>query len=396
MDTYPVIINAMNLGRYLDGIGVYTLNLIRELTRHRTGLRFIVYVNRSAACHVGDLAIPDHCHFRWVPDFVSPDRGFRGHFLRLLLSNLIGLIYPRSLILTASQLEAVFFRSNQIVMIHDIIPLLFRECHRKQYFYFRRMLPMVLRRVRAVITPSRHTKGLLEQVYGIEADRIRVIPNGVTVSAPSDSFLQSAPQRPFLLYAGRIVRMKNITGVIRAFGLLQERIPHDLVIVGHGRERLGRMFERSKLLECGVDPERVRFAGHVSFDALAGLLMTADALVFPSFYEGFGLPPLEAMKAGCPAIVSRVGSLPEVCGDAAYYFDPYDTGGMAAAIEAVVRNRPLRDLLIGRGIDRAAGFTWAGSFRKHLVLIAQVLQESSVQDHEGITHEIMSKPGVSQ
>ncbi|MDH4070019.1 MAG: glycosyltransferase family 4 protein [Ignavibacteria bacterium] len=380
-DGRPVVINATNLGCYLDGIGTYTFNLLRELTTVRTGLRFIVYVNRTAAEHLSGLAIPDHWTLKWVSPRVSPDNGFKGHLLRFLLSNLIGLRHPRSLIVTASQLEAIFFRSRQVVTIHDVIPLLFRECHRKQYFYFRRLLPFVLRKAQAIITPSRHTKGLLEQIYNLPPEKIKVIPNGVRLADLGDTDDAQRFRRPFILFTGRIVRMKNITGVLRAFGLVQNRIPHALVIAGHGRERMEKLFDEERLREYGIDRGRVHFAGHVSFEQLASLLRSADALVFPSFYEGFGLPPLEAMKAGCPAIVSRAGSLPEVCENAAYYVDPYDTEGIARGIHAVISDARLRARLIRNGFERAARFSWVTSARQHLLVVTEMEHRENEAPH---------------
>ena len=367
----PIILNAMNLGSYLDGIGSYTFNLLRELAAVADGPPIVVYLNRTAALHVARLRIPEKWDIVWMSGLVSPDNGFRGHLLRLLVSNFIGMLHPRSLVVTTSQLEALFFHTRQVVTIHDVIPLLFRTWHRKQYFYFRHLLPFALRRAQAVVTPSRHTKGLIEQVYRIPHEKIRVIYNGVHLAGVTEPG-GTVPVQPFILYAGRLVRMKNIDGVLRAFSLVQQIIPHTLVIVGHGREGMSRMFTSAKLEEYGIARDRVVLLGHVSFEEIAALLRRADALVFPSFYEGFGLPPLEAMKAGCPVVVSQVGSLPEVCGDAALYVDPYDTEGIAQGIFAVLSNERLRRQLIQRGLERAASFTWKRATRSLLEVIAEV------------------------
>ena len=177
---------------------------------------------------------------------------------------------------------------------------------------------------------------------------------------------------PYILYTGRIVRMKNITGVLKAFARIQNQIPHRLVITGHGREQVVREFRESKLKEYGIPDDRVLIRGHVSSAEMAALLTRADVLVFPSFYEGFGLPPLEAMAAGCPAIVSHAGSLPEICGDAACYVDPYDPEQIAAAIKRVVSDRAYRQELIAKGTERARRYSWKRSIWEHLRLVHEV------------------------
>jgi glycosyltransferase involved in cell wall biosynthesis len=123
-----------------------------------------------------------------------------------------------------------------------------------------------------------------------------------------------------------------------------------LVLTGTGLERLSNI------------PEGVDLRGRVSREELAGLYRSASALVFPSLYEGFGQPPLEAMACGTPVAASRAGSLPEVCADAAFYFDPTSAEEIAEAIVAVL-DRP--DQLIRRGLDRAASFTWDATARRH-------------------------------
>jgi len=137
---------------------------------------------------------------------------------------------------------------------------------------------------------------------------------------------------------------------------VRDRIPHDLLIVGQ-REGFITPDEAvgAKALELG---NRVHFTGHVDNATLQQCYAHADALVFPSLYEGFGLPPLEAMACGCPAAVSRAASLPEVCGDAALYFDPHNESDIAEKIERIVSDVELRSELVARGKERAHSFRW--------------------------------------
>lgn len=160
--------------------------------------------------------------------------------------------------------------------------------------------------------------------------------------------------------------MKNLNGLLQALGLLKEKIPHRLVVTGYCRRgRLGsdRAFLRAQRF---LGPGRVEFRGHVSGEELDDLLRRASLLAFPSFYEGFGLPPLEGMAHGCPVLVSNTSSLPEVCGDAARYVDPTDARSIADGIYQLLTDTNLRREMVTRGRARARQFQWRDSALQHL------------------------------
>jgi glycosyltransferase involved in cell wall biosynthesis len=160
-----------------------------------------------------------------------------------------------------------------------------------------------------------------------------------------------ARRGPFLLYPANPWPHKNHERLFAAFSRVHRARPElRLILTGTGLERLGAV------------PKGVEVRGRVRREELAELYRTASALVFPSLYEGFGQPPLEAMASGTPVAVSRAGSLPEVCGDAALYFEPTSVDEIAEAILAVL-DRP--DHLIERGLKRAAQFTWDATAREH-------------------------------
>lgn len=357
-----VIVNATNIGHQLSGISVYSLNLLREFVNIETDIHFLVFLNRNGVEHLKDVRFAENFKIQWVTSWISPDYQFQGHFLRLLHSNLMGLRTKKSLVFNTSPLEAIFFQSNQVITVHDVIPLLFGQDHRKQYYYYKYFLKYVLKRAKAVITGSNHTKRLIEGLYELPGDKIHVIYDGI-----QDIYLRQgetcSPHREnFILYAGRLTATKNVQGLLRAFELVKERISHSLVIAGNGKGK-----------DSFPSMERVLFKGYVSSRDLVDLYRRASLFVFPSFYEGFGLPPLEAMACGCPVVVSKVASLPEVCGDAAYYVNPYNVESIAEGMYRVATDQGLREGMIEKGFQRVKQFSWEKSAKEHLKVFEKIL-----------------------
>jgi glycosyltransferase involved in cell wall biosynthesis len=201
------------------------------------------------------------------------------------------------------------------------------------------------RRARLVIVPTEHVRETAVERLGLEPQRLRVIPYGVDHERFRPG---AAPREPFLLYPANRWPHKNHERLLEAFALVRRKRPDlRLVLTGAGHEG------HSSLAES---------RGYVSRKELADLYARASALVFPSLYEGFGLPPLEAMASGCPVAASNAGSLPEVCGEAARLFDPTSPEAIAKAVLDVLADpQPY----VERGLERAAEFTWERSARAH-------------------------------
>jgi glycosyltransferase involved in cell wall biosynthesis len=204
-----------------------------------------------------------------------------------------------------------------------------------------------LREARTVIAISRHVKESLVERMDLEADRIEVIHLGLDhdLFRPGEE-----PRESFLLYPANPWPHKNHERLFEALTRLRREHPGlRLVLTGSGLERLS-------------PPEGVEVRGRVPREQLASLYRRASALVFPSLYEGFGQPPLEAMASGCPVACSTAGALPEVCGSAARYFDPMSVDEMVEAVLTVLDNP---DRLVERGLERAAEFTWDACGHAH-------------------------------
>ena len=259
-----------------------------------------------------------------------------------------------------------------VVTVHDMSSLLFehRSGLRMQLrrYRFRRGLA----RARRVIAVSDATRRDVQNMMGIPAARIRRVYN-----APDTGFSHALPHNPeerlrileryqihypFLLYAGNVRKHKNVPRLVEAFAVLRAQLAdhpyyNDLRLVIIGNTISQHPAVRHAVIKSRVE-QVVRFLGFVPFDTLRCFYETAAAFVFPSRYEGFGLPPLEAMACGAPVVASNVSSLPEVVGDAAVLVNPENVFDIARGIREALLDEPLRAELIRRGRAQAARFSW--------------------------------------
>jgi glycosyltransferase involved in cell wall biosynthesis len=224
---------------------------------------------------------------------------------------------------------------------------------RWELLYRRAVYPRCARRAGLIIAISGHVKETLVDRLGVDPVRVRVIHLGVDLERFTPGASGSEPQspaRPFLLYPANRWPHKNHDRLFEAFALIRRERPElRLVLTGSGHE--GK-----------PAPEDVEVRGRVSADELVQLVRIASALVFPSLYEGFGQPPLEAMAAGTPVACSNTTALPEVVGDAARLFDPTDPEAIAEAVLDVLRNPAP---YVERGFERARRFSWDACARAH-------------------------------
>jgi len=358
-----VVVNATSIGGRLGGIGVYGVNLVKALARAESELDFRIVLNKTARPHFLDVSWPPHVEVRWVGGSLSPDHGSLGHLRRWLYANRLAL-QRNTLVFAASQIEAALLGRPRVVMVHDLIPLRFPQWHPRQYFFFRHLLGPALRGAAAVVVPSCATRDRLLEHYGVKAERIRVIPHGVSVPLHAQPQAGSGRDPLILTFAGASP-VKNVQTLMHAFRRVEHLIPHRLVVIGD-RRRPGRS------PATGSSP-RIQFLGWVSQREKLELLDRAAVLVCPSLDEGFGFPALEAMARGCPVLASWAGSLPEVCGDAAIYVAPQDAESVAAALLAVLSPGPLRESLVEKGTRRAPSLDWSASAAEHLGLFTEVL-----------------------
>jgi glycosyltransferase involved in cell wall biosynthesis len=269
---------------------------------------------------------------------------------------------------------------RNVIVVHDLSFLEHPQWFGRGFVaLYRAIVPTAARRAAAVVTDSEYSKGKIVKLLGIDPSRVHVIylaADPVFKRVEGDA-LQSVMDRhsltkPYALYAGSVAPRKNLGRVISAYERVRERLgsEHELVVVG------ASSFHFSGNGETSGNVEGVRMLGYVSDDDLAALYSGARVFVFPSLYEGFGLPPLEAMSCGTPVITSNTTSLPEVVGDAAITVDPENTDEIADSLERVLSDDDLAKGLSGKGLERAGSFSWSDTARQMLDVCSNLVGDT--------------------
>jgi glycosyltransferase involved in cell wall biosynthesis len=270
-------------------------------------------------------------------------------------------------------------RARSVLTVHDLAFLLYPQCaDAKLRDYLMAAVPRSVRKASFVVADSENTRNDVICLLGAAPERTAVVPGGVEPRfRPADpAAVEGLRQRlgltaPFILSVGMMEPRKNWQGLIQAYSLARARhhLPHQLVLAGPR----GWLWE-SILEERERSPFRndVVFVGFVPDEDLPTLYSAADAFAFPSFYEGFGLPPLEAMACGTPVVVSDAASLPEVVGDAGLKVPPEDVDGLAEALAQLATDEQQRAQLRQAGLARAAAFSWERAAERMLSVYKHV------------------------
>ncbi len=356
---YTIGIDARKIDDF--GIGTYVRNLVLALARVDQENRYVLFIGKQ-----GLEGLPEN--FRQVTESAKV------YSVRELYA-LSWQIFRQRLDLyhaTHYVLPAVL-PCRAVVTIHDIIHLLFPEYlpNRFALIYARRMIRRSLWKGSRVIAVSHNTKADLKDYFGIDGKKIRVIYNGVEdiyrhklPSEVIDKTLQELQiGRPYALFVGNPKPHKNLHNVLRAFARARKLRPFDagLVVVG---DRGPTDLKTSQLCELLGIADRVRFTGHVPAEALPALYQGSSLFLYPTLYEGFGLPVIEAMASGVPVITSNGSALRELAEGFAHLVDPLDVEELALAIARCMTETELRATLVQLGLRRAGDFRWERAAEK--------------------------------
>ena len=265
---------------------------------------------------------------------------------------------------------AVFTKSKKVLTIHDLVPLLYPETQPSliEAKIWTLHMKKLVHSFAFLTADSESTKRDIVEHFNVSEERVRVIYPGcnplfrqVTDRSEKSKMRAMLESRfgfsgPFLLFVGTLEPRKNVERVLRAFAILKSLgYPHKLVLVGKKGWKCESVFRTISGLQLSED---VIWAGYAKTEEMVALYNLADVFVFPSLYEGFGLPPLEAMACGTPVVVSNISSLPEVVGDAGLVVDPLSEEDIAEAILRIVDDAGLAHYLSEKGVMRAKQFSW--------------------------------------
>jgi glycosyltransferase involved in cell wall biosynthesis len=343
------------------GIGTYIRNILRGLARLDGQSEYIVLCRPADAGTVGSLA----ANFRPVPEPARPySLGEQVKIPLTLARERAQLLHEPHYVLPSAT------RCRAIVTIHDCIHLMFPQYlpGALAHVYARMAMWAAVHKADRILTVSEASKRDILRFFEIPPEKVVVIYNAIDerfLGPPDEARMDLIRQRyqldhPFVLYVGNIKPHKNLERLIDAFGRVRARGAGDLRLIIIGDELSKYPPLRQAVHRHRLD-KHVRFLGFQPYDTIAGFYRLARAFAFPSLYEGFGLPPLEAMACGTPVVTSNVSSLPEIAGGAAILVDPYDTDAIAEGIARAVTDEPLRQQLSARGLARARDFSWAQS-----------------------------------
>jgi glycosyltransferase involved in cell wall biosynthesis len=358
-----VYINARFLTRPTTGVERYAremINALLEVKQER--YRFVLVVHR------GPLLDP-----LVKIEVLQDDSLLTGHLWEQIRLPYLAWKHNADLLWSPCNVGPVF-GGNHVVTIHDASVFACRDWFSKSFgLLYRLILPMLGRFAKKIITVSSFSKAELIKYGVVCEDNLGMVPEGVNsrfFSSTSPSSFERPFAFPYVLAMGWGDPRKNIKRLICAWSQLsqEEKGGRKLVVLGRG----GKSFAWDG---PGGFPEDVHSAGFVDDKNLPFLYSGAEAFVYPPLYEGFGLPALEAMACGCPVVTSHEASLPEVCGEAAYYVDPYKTESIARGIQAVLSEEGLKQSLISKGFQRIKQFTWERSAHEMLNVFSDLLPE---------------------
>jgi glycosyltransferase involved in cell wall biosynthesis len=360
------------------GVSRYTEALVRELPLVGSGDTFVVFTSPVRPPLDREFAPALEWHHSRLPT--------ERPIARIVWEQTVGLTVARrhrlDVLHAPVNVTPLFTGVPRVVTIHDLAFHLFPEQYpgAKQR-YLRLMTRLSVRRAARVIAVSDATRADVLRLYGAAASKVTTVPNGVGADMrplPVDQVeafrgAQGLPAR-FILFLGTLQPRKNLETLLRAYARMDGEPDVPLVVVGAAGWSYGPILATAR--ELGL-ADKVRFAGYAEPETLSLWYNAAEMLVYPSTYEGFGLPPLEAMACGTPVIASDSSALPEVVGDAGLLVAPSDVDGLTGAIRELATSASLRADLSARGRRRAAGYSWRRTAEATVAVYRDVVAAAS-------------------
>ncbi|MBP1889140.1 glycosyltransferase involved in cell wall biosynthesis [Clostridium moniliforme] len=344
-----IIFNGMILDENPTGLGVFTKNVLDNIDKNK--IKTIIS-HKKLNYSVKNTIVN-----------IESKNKLKRIFLRNYKFNKVinNLLEDGDIIFSPTQHGVIRKNLNQIITIHDMIPLFYPQGRIHQYIYYKYILPKVIKNCKKIITVSNYTKKDLVEYYKIPSEKIEVVYNGynkpkfVDIDKSIEFVKNQFDVDDYILMVGINYKYKNLHSVIKAYSDIETK--SKLVIVGNYNVEYGRYLKRI-VSEYGLD-KKVIFLGYVSEEEKEMLYQASKFFIFPSLYEGFGLPVLEAMANKTPVLLSNSTSLPEVGGEAAVYFDSNNIDEIKRSLEYMFNlDETERRNLIGKGLKNIERFSW--------------------------------------
>ena len=370
-----IVYDARMIFGQFSGVGQYALQLLKALADIDRENEYIILARNHNTNH-------------WPTNFhrVEIDRYPLSFHTLYRIKNLIPKL-RMDLYHSPFNLCPVNLSYPTLVTIHDLMPLLLHNFFQGRslpvQIYARQFIRYTLKRClkasRLILADSYQTKNDIVELKLTEEQKIKVVYPSICIPITSysggNSHEQPLKKVDFrILSVGQTRPQKNWWRLIRAFRILRDRIGKcSLVLVSSDDRNLKSI--RDLITELNLEPGDINLLGYQTQEQLVNLYKSSDGFVFPSLYEGFGLPPLEAMACGVPVVASNRGALPEVLGDAAFYINPEDVEDIAAGMQKVLEDKELRKTLIQRGYEQVKKYSWEKTARQILEIYNEVYQE---------------------
>lgn len=356
------------------GIGTYTYQLINSINSLDKVNNYLLFMPESCSC---DIVFESNFDVKNITennkdnfwDEVNIPNILQGSDIELyhVPQNGIGLPYDK--------------RCSMIITLHDIIPYKMPETVGPNYLrIFLDQIPKIIPHCDGIITVSEYSKNDIIKEFNFPKEKVFV-----THLAPENIYRPLnkefskklikdiySIEGDFLLYIGGFSPRKNILGLIDAFSLLLSHTNRKLNLVIAGKKGISYNIYRNRAEELHIE-DRVIFPGFISMEHLPYLYNAAELFLYPSFYEGFGLPPVEAMACGIPVITSNTTSIPEIVGDSAILVDPNNTDEIYESMHKVIEDTKLKDTLILKGLVRSSGLTWEDTAKQTLIAYSKII-----------------------
>jgi glycosyltransferase involved in cell wall biosynthesis len=363
-------------GRFLiakrTGVQRAAYNLLRTLVKIDRDNEYFIFTGRD------EINNPDwkYPNVHIIPSVIREGESFRNHFWEQFTLPKLAKKYRVDFLHSPANTAPLFYNGKSVVHIHDLCFVVNPQWYSFSFHtLYNFLIPRLARRATRVITNSNNSRNDLLQFCNIPTESVSLI-----YWAVDDMFLKELVadkvarerinQEDYILYVGSLEPRKNIRTLVEAYEKLRENCPESrtkLILIGGESPLFGEVRLNAKNFK-----DDVIFKGFVEDSKLREYYRGASLVVYPSLYEGFGLPPLEAMASGTPVVTSNTSSIPEVVGDAALMVNPYDTEQLARTMEKVLRDKPLRELMIKKGLEQVEKFNWYRVARSTLTVYHEV------------------------